>query len=107
MATKEEVIKKLAEYIGEDKSDGAIELMEIVNDSMDDSKITSLESEIATLKQEKADLDNSWREKYMKRFTDATPTTTGDEKDEVDTGANDSEEEDLEPPTFEEIAEEF
>lgn len=107
MASKEEFTKMLSEYIGDDTGDSAIKLMETITDSWDDSRAVELENKVALLEQEKTELDKSWREKYMKRFTDSTPTTTDDEKDEVDEGANDSEQDDIEPPTFEEIAKEF
>ena len=107
MASKEEFKKMLSEYIGDDTGDSAIKLMETITDSWDDSRTVELENKVALLEQEKTELDKTWREKYMKRFTDATPTTSDDEKEEVDDGANDSEVEDLEPPTFEEIAKEF
>ena len=106
MATKEEVIKMVSDYIGEDKGDNAILLMETVTDYVSDSKIEELEKEVETLKQEKTEVENTWREKYMKRFTDFTPNTTDDKKDVVDEGGNPSED-DIEPPSFEDIAKEF
>lgn len=104
---KDEILKMLSDYIGEDTSDSAIALIEKVSDALDESVVESLNKEITDLKQQVVDTENTWREKYMKRFTDNTPTTTGDEeKETVDEGAN-SEDEYITPPSFEEIANEF
>ena len=104
---KDEILKMLSDYIGEDTGDSAIELMEKVSEALDESVVESLNKEITDLKQQVIDTENTWREKYMKRFTDNTPTTTGDEeKETVDEGAN-SEDEYIAPPSFEEIAKEF
>lgn len=103
---KEDVLKMLSDYIGEDTSDNAIALMEKVSDALDESVVESLNNEIDNLKKQVTDTENTWREKYMKRFTDNTPITTGsEEKEEEDTGANS--EDIIEPPSFEEIANEF
>ena len=104
---KDEILKMLSDYIGDDTGDSAIALMEKVSDALDDSVVEKLNNEITDLKQQVVDTENTWREKYMKRFTDNTPTTTGDEEKEVvDEGAN-SEDEYIAPPSFEEIAKEF
>lgn len=91
---KEEIIKKLSDYIGEDTSDGALSLLEDVTDTLEDSAdVSKYVSEIEELKNKIEETDTMWREKYKARFTDYTP----------DTGDN-SEDEDIEPPTEEEIA---
>ena len=103
---KDEVLKMLSDYIGEDKSDSAITLMEKVNDALDDSVVDKLNDQIKELERKVEDTDNTWRERYMKRFTDNTPpTTTTEDKEEEDTG--DNSEDIVEPPSFEEIANEF
>ena len=107
---KEDVLKALKDYIGDDTGDSAINLMETVSDAInetDASEIETLKGKVAELEQKVVDTENTWREKYMKRFTDNTPTTTGDdEKETVDEGAN-SEDEYITPPSFEEIVKEF
>ena len=106
---KEDVLKALKDYIGDDTGDSAIELMETVSDAInesDASEIETLKGKVAELEQKVVDTENTWREKYMKRFTDNTPeTTTKETKDEEDNGAN--EDDYIEPPSFEEIANEF
>ena len=101
---KEEIIKKLSDYIGEDTSDGALSLLEDVTDTLEDSAdVSKYVSEIEELKNKIEETDTMWREKYKARFTDYTPDTSASNESEVDTGDN-PEDEDIEPPTEEEIA---
>ena len=101
---KEEIIKKLSDYIGEDTSDGALSLLEDVTDTLEDSTdVSKYVSEIEELKNKIEETDTMWREKYKARFTDYTPDTSASNESMVDTGDN-SEDEDIEPPTEEELA---
>ena len=82
---KEEIIKKLSDYIGEDTSDGALSLLEDVTDTLEDSAdVSKYVSEIEELKNKIEETDTMWREKYK--------------------AGDNSEDEDIEPPTEEEIA---
>lgn len=60
--TREELMQRLSEYIGEDNSDAALEIMEDVTDTYDD--LTSGEDWHARYDE----LDASWRERYRERF---------------------------------------
>ena len=99
--TREELMSKFTSYIGEDTSDAALELMEDINDSFD-SDLSSYVDQIEELKRKVEETDNMWREKYKARFTDYTPDTSSSNISEVDTGDN-SEADDIEPPTEEEL----
>lgn len=105
--SREDLINSIVDYIGEDKSDNAITLIENVTDSIEDSvDVSSYEARITELEKKVEETENTWREKYISRFKDYTPTPTKDVKTEVDSGAN-SEDGDIEPPSFEDIAKEI
>lgn len=104
--TKDELLKKFNDFIGENATDEALSIMEDISDSMDGVDVSALQTTIDELNKKVTDVENEWREKYRQRFmsSDVTPDTKADPVDsEVDTGANDE----VEPPSFEEIAEEF
>ena len=106
--SKEDLIKKASAFIGDNTSDEAISLLEDLSDTLseDTTDISGYVKEIEDLKNKVVETENTWREKYKARFTDYTPANGKDKKTEVDNGANSSED-DLEPPTFDEIAENF
>lgn len=108
--SKEDLLKKASDFIGDNTSDDAISLLEDLSDTLseDTTDISGYVKEIEELKAKVVETETTWREKYKARFTDYTPATTSSEgdKSEVDNGANSSED-DLEPPTFDEIAENF
>lgn len=104
--TKEELLKKANAVIGDNPSDDALSLLEDITDSVGDNsasveaakRIEELENKVKTVEAE-------WREKYRARFLDYTPDTdAGAKKSEEDNGANDD---DIDPPSFEELAAEF
>lgn len=74
---KEEIIKKLSEYIGEDTSEEAIALLESVSDALDVS-IEDKEREIEELKKAIEEL----KRKYIERFTNPESTTETEEIEE-------------------------
>lgn len=76
--TRDELMQRLSEYIGEDNSDAALEIMEDVTDTYDD--LNNGEDWRARYDE----LDASWRKKYRDRFrgTDVLPT---DEKIDEET----------------------
>lgn len=104
---KKDLIKFVTDYIGDDKSDANIQLLENITDSIEEGPdVSEYETKITELENKVNSIDAEWRAKYVARFNDYTPDSSDDKKSEVDNGAN-PEEDDIEPPTFEEIAEEF
>lgn len=95
--SKAEIIKQLTDFIGENKTDEAINLLDDVSDSMvDDAE--NLKQQIEDLKQQNADNDNRWRQKYIDRFNNADDSETGSTKDE-----NENENKNSKPLTFENL----
>ena len=105
--TKDELLKKFNDFIGENATDEALSIMEDISDSMEPGvDVSEFEIKISELEQKVTDTENAWREKYRNRFmnNDVTPDTAPESVDsEVDNGSND----DIEPPSFEDIAKEF
>ena len=101
--TKEELLKKANAFIGDQATDEGVSLLEDIADTIEDTTdISEYVKRIEELEQKVSDTENTWREKYRARFLDSTPDTKPEPiKDEVDNGANDD---DIEPPSFEEIA---
>ena len=87
---KEEMLKILSDFIGDNNSDDAIALIEDVSDSYDSfadpedwkSKYDELD---ADWKSKYDELDTSWRNKYKERFFDGTNETPTEEKVDGDT----------------------
>ena len=79
--TREELIQRLSDYIGEDNSDAALELMEDVTDTYD--SFTPAEEQ-EDWKAKYDELDASWRERYRARFEGAEGDLlpTGEKVDE-------------------------
>ena len=105
--SKDDLIKKVSAYIGEDNSEEALSILEDISDSYDEVDVTEYENKISTLEKDIADLDASWRTRYRERFEnkDATPTT--DSESEISIEDSVPSEEDVTPPSFEDIAAEF
>ena len=101
--TKEELLKKANAFIGDQATDEGVSLLEDIADTIEDTTdISEYVKRIEELEQKVSDTENTWREKYRARFLDSTPDTKPEPvKDEVDNGGNDD---DIEPPSFEEIA---
>ena len=105
--SKEDLIKKVSAYMGDDKGDEALSILEDISDSFEEVDVSVYEDRITTLENEKAALDEAWRARYKERFEskDSTPSTDPEpESSELDNGSNDD---DIEPPSFEDIATEF
>lgn len=97
--TKAEIIKALTDFIGENKTDEAISILDDVSDTLpDDSE--NLRQQIEDLKKEKEENDKQWRQKYIDRFNNID-----DKKDEKDNLSNENEyeEKDSKPLTFENL----
>ena len=72
--TKDELLTRISEYIGEDTSDAAIELLEDVTDTYDD--ISGGEDWHARYDE----LDADWRRRYRERFESGSDVLPTDEK---------------------------
>lgn len=70
--TRDELISRISEYIGEDNSDAAIEIIEDVTDTIND--LSSGEDWHARYDE----LDRTWRERYRARFEGGDELPTGD-----------------------------
>ena len=105
--SKDDLIKKVSAYIGEDNSEEALSILEDISDSYDEVDVTEYENKISTLEKDIADLDASWRTRYRERFEnkDATPTTQPEPGISIEDTV--PSEEDVTPPSFEDIAAEF
>lgn len=66
--TREELLTRISDYIGEDTSDAAIELLEDVTDTYDD--ISGGEDWKARYEE----LDADWRKRYRERFESGSDT---------------------------------
>ena len=88
IVTKDELIKKIKDYAGEDTGDAVIELMEDVTDTFD-----SFAGDGEDWKTKYEELDKTWREKYTARFVDGTNKTPTGEDVDGDTHEEQNEEE--------------
>lgn len=87
---KEELINKISEYIGEDNSDIAIEILEDVSDTIDaGGDADELIKQVEELKNKVEETDAEWRAKYKARFLEGSedpeePEEVEEETDEVE-----------------------
>lgn len=82
---REEMLNKVQQFIGEDKSDEAIALLEDINDTFADDtnqELQTLRNTNQRLEQEKEEIDKNWREKYKSRFFDGEINNNDD--DDID-----------------------
>ena len=105
--SKEDLIKKVSAYMGEDKSDEALSILEDISDSYDEVDVTQYTDKISTLEKDIADLDASWRTRYRERFENKDATPTPQPEPEISIEDSVPSEEDVTPPSFEDIAAEF
>ena len=93
--SKEDLLMKVKDYIGDDTSEEAVSLLEDVDDSMSDSNDGEWE-------QKYHELDESWKQKYIERFGSGDP----DQNKEDDSKEDESKEDDSEEEkTFDELFE--
>lgn len=78
--TKEELMTLIKEYIGDDTSDKALEIVEDISDTVDDLSTGDGED----WKGKYDELDKSWREKYKSRFFESTEKDKVDDNEEVE-----------------------
>lgn len=64
--SKEDVIKSLTDYFGEEMTDEAISIVEDISDTIDD--MAERNSESINWKQKYEENDKAWRKKYTDRF---------------------------------------
>lgn len=80
--TKDELMKRIKERVGEDKSDEALKFIEDITDTYNDleTKLTPNKKSDEEWQKELEAKDNEWREKYKARFFDsgAVDETKGD-----------------------------
>lgn len=89
--SKDELIEKVRQYVGDRTDDETIEIIEDISDSVDSSDADEW-------KQKYEDNDKMWRDKYISRFVEK-------KEDEPDTPAEQGEEE-KEYNSFEDLFEE-
>lgn len=77
--SKDELIKKVREYVGDKNDDETIEIIEDISDSIDSS-------EVDEWKKKYEENDKMWRDRYISRFVEK-------KEDEVDTPTEHEEEE--------------
>lgn len=92
--SKEELLIKVRNYIGDDTSEDAVSLLEDVDDSMSDSNDDKWE-------QKYHELDESWKQKYIERFGSGDP----EQNKESDSNEDESKEDDSEEKNFDELFE--
>ena len=69
--TKDELINQFKEIIGERTDDGVLMFLEDLTDSVNEDAA----SEIESLQNQIKELEESWRKKYIDRFSNANPET--------------------------------
>lgn len=81
--SKSELMKEVADFIGDNTADDAIRLMEDIQDSIPDrvDVDNTLAEKVEQLEYELKVLDEEWRQRYISRFNDSAQT---DEYDVVD-----------------------
>lgn len=78
--TKEELMTLIKEYIGDDTSDKALEIVEDTSDTIDDLSTGDGED----WKSKYDELDKTWREKYKSRFFESTEKEKQEDNEEVE-----------------------
>lgn len=70
---KEDLINKISEYIGDDNSDIAIEILEDVSDTINaGGDADELIRQVEELKEKVEETDAEWRAKYKARFLEGS-----------------------------------
>lgn len=86
LKTKEEFIKRVSDYVGENARDEDIEFIDDMVDTYNTMSEGGSQLEIEKLKRELAELDQKWKDKYRQRFSkgDASNYVFKDTKDYKD-----------------------
>lgn len=85
--TLDELTAEITEKFGGDKSDAFIEFLENMTDSINDlvSKNTDIDERVRKL-------DNDWRERYIKRFTNVDVVEQNKNYDDLEESKNEESE---------------
>ena len=89
--TKEELINQFKDLIGERTDDGVLMFLEDLADSVNEDSANEIES----LQNQIRELEESWRKKYIERFSNTDPGTDP----ETDPGTDPE----TDPETFEDV----
>ena len=90
--SKDDLIEKVKNYVGDRKDDETIEIIEDISDSIDTSDSDEW-------KQKFEENDKMWRDKYISRFFDKN-------EDEIEDPTDEKDDEEKEYKTFEDLFEE-
>ena len=90
--SKDDLIEKVKNYVGDRKDDETIEIIEDISDSIDTSDSDEW-------KQRFEENDKMWRDKYISRFFDKN-------EDEIEDPTDEKDDEEKEYKTFEDLFEE-
>ena len=100
--TREALLEKIKEFIGDRTDDAAISLLEDVSDSVGEADVSEYEKRIADLESEKDALELSWRKKYIDRFQNGNQVQLDEEEKKIEAGVDTNEPDDETDP-FDEI----
>ena len=75
LKTKEEYIKRVSDYVGDNARDEDIEFIDDMVDTYNSLSEGGSQLEIEKLKRELVDLDQKWRDKYRQRFSKGEAST--------------------------------
>lgn len=92
--TREEILEAIRSRIGEDTSDESISLLEDITDTMEDYETRVADK--TDWKNKYDELDDTWRRKYIERFSGKTGEDIKNEQEEQI-------KDDSEPRTFDEL----
>ena len=75
LKTKEEFIKRVSDYVGDNARDEDIEFIDDMVDTYNSLSEGGSQVEIEKLKRELVELDQKWRDKYRQRFSKGEAST--------------------------------
>ena len=75
LKTKEEYIKRVSDYVGDNARDEDIEFIDDMVDTYNSLSEGGSQLEIEKLKRELVELDQKWRDKYRQRFSKGEAST--------------------------------
>lgn len=75
LKTKEEFIKRVSDYVGDNARDEDIEFIDDMVDTYNSISEGGSQAEIEKLKRELVELDQKWKDKYRQRFSKGEAST--------------------------------
>lgn len=75
LKTKEDFIKRVSDYVGDNARDEDIEFIDDMVDTYNSLSEGGSQLEIEKLKRELVELDQKWRDKYRQRFSKGEAST--------------------------------